>query len=60
MIELSRWRVIETGVHHYPRLHGRSQFFRGRALFRTFRELMKLYWKIVLFAPRHARAREAA
>ena len=27
-IELSGCGVVEVGVHHYPRLHGRSQFFR--------------------------------
>jgi glycosyltransferase involved in cell wall biosynthesis len=60
MIELSPWNVVETGVHHYPRLHGRSQFFRMKALFTTFHQLMKLYCKVVLFAPRQSRARETA
>ncbi|MCL4851981.1 MAG: glycosyltransferase family 2 protein, partial [Bryobacteraceae bacterium] len=27
-IELSGCGVVEVGVHHYPRLYGRSQFFR--------------------------------
>jgi len=26
-LELSDCRVVEVGVHHYPRLHGSSQFF---------------------------------
>ena len=55
MIELSPWRVVETGVHHYPRLHGRSQFFRVRSLLTTFRQLMALYCRIVLLAPRASR-----
>ena len=42
-IELTRWRVVEVGVHHYPRLHGRSQFFRIRSLLTTFYQLSKLY-----------------
>ena len=52
MIELSPWRVVETGVHHYPRLHGRSQFFRVRSLATTLSQLIHLYWRIVLRAPR--------
>ena len=52
LIELSPWRVVETGVHHYPRLHGRSQFFRLRSLLTTFSQLMELYWRIVVRAPR--------
>ena len=55
MIELSPWRVVETGVHHYPRLHGRSQFFRLRSLLTTLSQLIKLYWRIVLRPSRSAR-----
>lgn len=47
-IELSPWKVVEVGVHHYPRLHGRSQFFRLPSLLRTFRQLLALYWKLAL------------
>lgn len=47
-IELSPWKVVEVGVHHYPRLHGRSQFFRLPSLFRTFRQLIALYCKLVV------------
>jgi glycosyltransferase involved in cell wall biosynthesis len=54
MIELSPWRVVETGVHHYPRLHGRSQFFRFRSLLTTLSQLIELYWKIVLRGPPRA------
>lgn len=60
MIELSTWRVVEIGVHHYPRLHGRSQFFRFRSLLTTLSQLMELYWRIVLRAPRTARVRRVA
>jgi glycosyltransferase involved in cell wall biosynthesis len=42
-IELTPWRVVEIGVHHYPRLHGRSQFFRVRSLLVTFCQLARLY-----------------
>jgi glycosyltransferase involved in cell wall biosynthesis len=42
-LELSGCRVVEVGVHHYPRLHGRSQFFRVRSLLTTFWQLAKLW-----------------
>jgi glycosyltransferase involved in cell wall biosynthesis len=42
-IELTPWRVVEVGVHHYPRLHGRSQFFRMRSLLTTLYQLLRLY-----------------
>jgi glycosyltransferase involved in cell wall biosynthesis len=50
-IEQTPWRVVEIGVHHYPRLHGRSQFFRIRSLIGTFEQLMRLYWRLVVMAP---------
>ncbi len=42
-LELLPVRVVEVGVHHYPRLHGRSQFFRVRSLVKTFSQLMRLW-----------------
>ena len=50
-LELSRYRVVEVGVHHYPRLHGRSQFFRMRALAKTFYQLVRLYIRLVILPP---------
>lgn len=47
-IELSGCGVVEVGVHHYPRLHGRSQFFRVRSLLTTFRQLAALHWRLVM------------
>lgn len=47
-LELSGWDVEEVGVHHYPRLHGRSQFFRIRSLFKTFAQLIHLYMQLVV------------
>ena len=55
-IELSRCGVVEVGVHHHPRLHGRSQFFRLRSLLTTARQLLDLYWRLVLL-PRIERPR---
>jgi glycosyltransferase involved in cell wall biosynthesis len=42
--ELSGCRVVEVGVRHYPRLHGRSQFFRIRSLAVTLGQLLRLWW----------------
>jgi len=48
-LELSGWQVAETGVHHYPRLHGRSQFFRVRSLAVTLFQLLRLWKRLVIF-----------
>jgi glycosyltransferase involved in cell wall biosynthesis len=47
-LELSGCEVMEVGVHHYPRLYGRSQFFRVRSLARTFGQLLKLWFRLVI------------
>lgn len=59
-IELSRWRVVEIGVHHYPRLHGRSQFFRVRSLLTSLRQLTALYWRLIVWRPHTSEWRRAA
>jgi len=47
-IEMTGCGVAEAPVSHYPRLHGRSQFFRWRSLLTTARQFARLYWKLVL------------
>jgi len=47
-LELSPYRVLEVPVHHYPRQHGRSQFFRIRSLATTFGQLIWLYIRLVI------------
>ena len=47
-LEISGCAVVEVGVHHYPRVHGRSQFFRIRSLARTFLELLRLWVRVVV------------
>lgn len=47
-LELSGCEVAEVGVHHYPRQHGSSQFFRLRSLSTTFLQLLKLWFRLVL------------
>ncbi len=48
-LELSGCPVAEIGVHHYPRLHGRSQFFRLRSLALTLVQLLRLWVRLVVF-----------
>jgi glycosyltransferase involved in cell wall biosynthesis len=47
-LELTDCDVVEIGVRHYPRLHGRSQFFRVKSLAVTFSQLAKLWIRLVL------------
>jgi hypothetical protein len=47
-LELSGCEIAEVGVHHYPRQHGSSQFFRLRSLSTTFLQLLKLWFRLVL------------
>jgi len=44
--ERSGCRVEEVGVHHYPRLYGKSQFFRLRSLVATLWQLVRLWWAL--------------
>jgi glycosyltransferase involved in cell wall biosynthesis len=41
-------RFVEAPVHHYFRPHGRSQFFRVPALARSVRQLLALWWRLVI------------
>jgi glycosyltransferase involved in cell wall biosynthesis len=50
-LELSHCQVVEVSVHHYPRLHGTSQFFRLRSLASTFGQLLRLWVRLVILAP---------
>jgi glycosyltransferase involved in cell wall biosynthesis len=42
-LERAGWEVEEVGVRHYPRRHGKSQFFRVRPLIATFGQLLRLW-----------------
>ena len=46
--ELSGCEVVEVGVRHYPRLHGRSQFFRVKSLMVTLGQLLRLWWELIV------------
>jgi glycosyltransferase involved in cell wall biosynthesis len=41
-------RFVETPVHHYFRPSGRSQFFRVPAIARSARQLLSLWWRMVV------------
>lgn len=41
-------RFVETPVHHYERPTGRSQFFRLPAIARSARQLLELWWRMVI------------
>jgi hypothetical protein len=44
-------------VHHYHRVHGRSQFFNFPRLWSTGTQLLALWWKLVIHGEtRRARA----
>lgn len=47
-IEMTGCEVAEVAVNHYPRLYGRSQFFRWRSLLTTARQFARLYMRLVL------------
>jgi glycosyltransferase involved in cell wall biosynthesis len=46
--EQAGFRMAEVPVSHYPRMHGRSEFFRVRHLVYTFKGLMKIWWMLVV------------
>jgi glycosyltransferase involved in cell wall biosynthesis len=48
-------RLAEAPVHHYHRVHGRSQFFNFPRLWSTGTQLLALWWKLVI----HGEARRA-
>jgi glycosyltransferase involved in cell wall biosynthesis len=54
-IERAGFRIEEVPVHHYPRLSGKSQFFRLGPVMHMMRDVLALWVRLVLFkrAPRH-------
>jgi len=42
------FRIAEVPVHHFHRAFGRSQFFNVRRLFRTGRDLLRLWYALVI------------
>jgi glycosyltransferase involved in cell wall biosynthesis len=46
--EQAGFRMVEVPVSHYPRMYGRSEFFRMRHLVFTFKGLLKIWWTLVI------------
>ena len=46
--ERAGFRMVEVPVSHYPRMHGRSEFFRVRHLFFTLNGLFRIWWNLVV------------
>ena len=47
-LKTAGYRFTETPVHHYPRLHGQSQFFTLRRVARTGFDFFKLWLRLVI------------
>jgi hypothetical protein len=47
-IQDAGFRIVEVPVHHYHRAFGRSEFFNFRRLFRTGRDLLILWYALVV------------
>jgi glycosyltransferase involved in cell wall biosynthesis len=47
-IQDGRFRIVEVPVHHYHRAFGKSEFFNVRRLFRTGRDLLILWYALVI------------
>lgn len=41
-------KFAECPVHHYHRAYGKSQFFNFKRLFKTFKDLSRLWWRLVI------------
>jgi len=52
-IQDAGFRIVEVPVHHFHRTHGRSQFFNYRRLFRVARDLMLLWYALVVRRDHH-------
>jgi glycosyltransferase involved in cell wall biosynthesis len=55
-IQDAGFRVVEVPVHHYHRAYGKSEFFNYRRLFRTGRDLLAL-WYLLVIRREHLRGR---
>ncbi len=53
-LELKKYRFVDFPVHHYHRMHGKSQFFNFRRLFRTGINILRL-WTTVILKPNFRR-----
>lgn len=47
-VQMAGARIVETPVHHYPRIGGGSQFFKPAKIANVFLGLAKHWWRLVL------------
>ncbi len=47
-VEKNGFTVNQVGVHHYHRLHGRSQFFNFPRVARTLLGMFRLWWELIV------------
>jgi glycosyltransferase involved in cell wall biosynthesis len=47
-VEKNGFRVVQVPVHHYYRMHGKSQFFNVRRLWQVARGLSVLWWELIV------------
>jgi len=47
-IESSGFKIVEVPVHHFYRTSGKSQFFNIRRLLSVGKNLVKLWWKLII------------
>jgi glycosyltransferase involved in cell wall biosynthesis len=45
-IALAGFRIVEVPVHHYHRMHGKSQFFNLRRVLRVLLNMLGLWWRL--------------
>ncbi|MBM3318944.1 MAG: glycosyltransferase family 2 protein [Candidatus Eisenbacteria bacterium] len=45
-VALARLRIVEVPVHHYHRMHGKSQFFNARRVLRVLVNMIGLWWRL--------------
>ena len=46
--QLAGARFVHVGVSHYARPHGKSQFFRLPAIWRSGVQLLQLWWRLMV------------
>ena len=49
-------RFAEAPVHHYPRLHGQSEFFKARRVIETAYDFLRLWLRFMLLPRRNGKA----
>ena len=59
-IQDAGFRIVEVPVHHYHRAYGRSQFFNFPRVYRTGKDVLRLWYALVVRGTHRAQAEGAA